>query len=83
MCTCFRTHLGEITLIAGLWNLNERARLRSRVVSTHVHSEFAPGDLTNNVALLVRLNNKTQLISCLHVIFRRSVRDPLVRALSH
>ncbi|KAJ0176032.1 hypothetical protein K1T71_008206 [Dendrolimus kikuchii] len=48
----FGTTLGEITVIAGLWNLNERTRSRSRVVSIHVHPEYVPGDLVNDLAIL-------------------------------
>ncbi|KAJ2951648.1 hypothetical protein O0L34_g13806 [Tuta absoluta] len=53
-CVFGRTDPGEITVIAGAWRLDEESReeWQKRMATIHVHSEYAPGKLENNLALL-------------------------------
>ncbi|XP_068631690.1 uncharacterized protein [Battus philenor] len=44
---------GEITVIAGLWDLREkRSYLQYRIATVHAHQQYLPGKLAYNIALL-------------------------------
>ncbi|CAG4946000.1 unnamed protein product [Parnassius apollo] len=45
---------GDITIIAGVWDLKEdnQAQLQHRLASVHVHQQYLPGKLAYNIALL-------------------------------
>ncbi|KAI5646187.1 trypsin domain-containing protein [Phthorimaea operculella] len=53
-CVFGRTDPGEISVIAGAWRLDEESReeWQKRMATIHVHSEYKPGKLENNLALL-------------------------------
>lgn len=48
----FGSSPGEITILAGLWNLNDRTRIKSRVVSIHIHPKYNTEVLNNGLAIL-------------------------------
>ncbi|XP_028177867.1 uncharacterized protein LOC114365480 [Ostrinia furnacalis] len=64
-CVYGRTSSKEITLLAGLWNLNDRSRAQSRFVAVTLHPQYRPKILAHDLALLhwnspLNLNAKVQ-----------------------
>ncbi|CAH2245667.1 jg6564 [Pararge aegeria aegeria] len=43
---------GDISAIAGVWNLKERSQSQQRMASIHVHPQFSANDLANDLAVL-------------------------------
>ncbi|XP_063385304.1 uncharacterized protein LOC134671394 [Cydia fagiglandana] len=53
-CIYGRTSPGEVTLIAGIWDLDDDSSLRTqqRMVQIHVDRLYKPGNLAHNLAML-------------------------------
>ncbi|XP_063364784.1 uncharacterized protein LOC134653381 [Cydia amplana] len=53
-CIYGRTSPGEVTLLAGIWDLEDDSSVRTqqRMVQIHVDKHYRPGNLAHNLALL-------------------------------
>ncbi|XP_073946302.1 uncharacterized protein isoform X1 [Choristoneura fumiferana] len=53
-CVYGRTSSGEVTLLAGIWDLEDSESIRSqqRMVSIHIDQQYKPGNLAHNLAML-------------------------------
>lgn len=48
-----RTSPRDVTIIAGVWDLDDKSRLMNRVADIQVHPRYKAGVVDNNLAVLV------------------------------